>query len=133
MAAPFASGGVRCPLDVWKAARLPSRGCRPRTKVRGLMSSRGRRAAEHLRQHWWSNAARSKDWKETIVLATNSYINPVSYSDLIAANSVGHRDPSSKEVLERERTYIAKWREAAQVERPPNRLENTLSALALSG
>jgi Patatin-like phospholipase len=63
----------------------------------------------------------------------NSYIEPVSYEELVAANSDARIDPRSTEVLEREKTYIEKWRRVADVGRSTDEVEKTLAGLALSG
>src|SRR5262245_33950561 len=63
----------------------------------------------------------------------NSFIEPVSYEDLVVANRSARIDPRSTEVLDREKAYIEKWRRVANVGRPADEFEKTLSGLAISG
>ena len=61
------------------------------------------------------------------------YIGPVLYEDLIAANRAGMVDPSSKQILEREKTYIQNWRRAINRGDATREIDTTLTGLALSG
>jgi hypothetical protein len=61
------------------------------------------------------------------------YIGPVFYEDLIAANRAGVVDPSSKQIVEREKTYIQNWRHAFNPGAATREIETTLTGLALSG
>jgi Patatin-like phospholipase len=63
----------------------------------------------------------------------SGYIGRVLFEDFVAANRAARIDPRSTEVLEREKAYIESWRRAANVDRSPREVEQTLSGLALSG
>src|SRR5919106_4754296 len=65
--------------------------------------------------------------------STTGYIGPMHYEDLIAANSAGIVDSSSKQILEREMTYIQNWRRVNNRGDAMREIDTTVTGLALSG